>query len=266
MEKAILNIQELKVMQGMNGSYSHKGDLAIDIGSACSYFKAPFTGVIKRIYADCNGVWFESLDKVEYADGSIDYMTVMTLHDNDVSNLRVGQIINQGTIYYHPGTKGQVTGSHIHLAVGKGRFTGNGWYRNKKGNWCINNQYTPTKALFIDKNVKQTSPLYQWKQLPVEKTKKSIQVIAKEVIEGKWGNGNERKAKLESAGYNYMDIQNVVNELMNKPDDNQYYVVSKGDTLSSIARKFNISVDKLLKLNSIKNKNLIYINQKLRIK
>ena len=50
MEKAVLNVKELKVTQGMNGSYSHKGDLAIDIGSACSYLKAPFTGKVKRIY------------------------------------------------------------------------------------------------------------------------------------------------------------------------------------------------------------------------
>ena len=57
MEKAIFNIKELKVTQGMNGSYSHKGDLAIDISKCCEYLKAPFTGKIKRIYTSCNAVW-----------------------------------------------------------------------------------------------------------------------------------------------------------------------------------------------------------------
>ncbi|MCQ2564970.1 MAG: peptidoglycan-binding protein, partial [Clostridia bacterium] len=35
-----------------------------------------------------------------------------------------------------------------------------------------------------------------------ETAKKSIEEIAKEVIRGNWGNGADRKAKLEAAGYN----------------------------------------------------------------
>lgn len=40
---------------------------------------------------------------------------------------------------------------------------------------------------------------------------KSNDTIAQEVIDGKWGNGEDRKARLESAGYNYSVIQNLVN-------------------------------------------------------
>ena len=40
---------------------------------------------------------------------------------------------------------------------------------------------------------------------------KSIDVIVDEVIAGKWGNGSDRKAKLENAGYNYNEIQTAVN-------------------------------------------------------
>lgn len=42
--------------------------------------------------------------------------------------------------------------------------------------------------------------------------KKSNAEIAKEVIAGKWGNGNDRKAKLEAAGYDYDAIQAEVNK------------------------------------------------------
>lgn len=42
---------------------------------------------------------------------------------------------------------------------------------------------------------------------------KDTNTIAKEVIAGKWGNGNERKQALENAGYNYKTIQAKVNEL-----------------------------------------------------
>lgn len=55
--------------------------------------------------------------------------------------------------------------------------------------------------------------------LPVEFTNNAnnsdIEVIAKEVIQGRWGNGTERKERLERAGYNYNEIQRRVNELIN---------------------------------------------------
>lgn len=47
-----------------------------------------------------------------------------------------------------------------------------------------------------------------------EVVKKSNQEIAQEVIDGKWGNGSARKTALEKAGYNYSDIQKIVNALL----------------------------------------------------
>lgn len=43
---------------------------------------------------------------------------------------------------------------------------------------------------------------------------KSIEEIAREVIQGKWGNGAERKKRLEAAGYNYAEVQAKVNQLL----------------------------------------------------
>lgn len=43
--------------------------------------------------------------------------------------------------------------------------------------------------------------------------KKSNEEIAREVLQGKWGNGSERKKKLEAAGYNYSSVQAIVNKL-----------------------------------------------------
>lgn len=45
-------------------------------------------------------------------------------------------------------------------------------------------------------------------------SKKPIEAIAKEVINGKWGNGDARKKKLEAAGYDYKAVQKKVNELL----------------------------------------------------
>ena len=46
------------------------------------------------------------------------------------------------------------------------------------------------------------------------KPSKSVEEIAKEVIAGKWGNGNERKTNLTNAGYNYKEVQSKVNSLL----------------------------------------------------
>lgn len=44
--------------------------------------------------------------------------------------------------------------------------------------------------------------------------KKSVETVAKEVIRGDWGNGDTRKKKLEAAGYNYSEVQAMVNKLL----------------------------------------------------
>lgn len=46
--------------------------------------------------------------------------------------------------------------------------------------------------------------------------KKTNTQVAKEVIEGKWGNGSTRKKNLEKAGYIYTEIQKLVNKLLKK--------------------------------------------------
>ena len=38
--------------------------------------------------------------------------------------------------------------------------------------------------------------------------------VAREVIRGKWGNGKERKIRLIKEGYDYGEIQNIVNKLL----------------------------------------------------
>lgn len=99
------------------------------------------------------------------------------------------------------------------------------------------------------------------------KKKKTNAEIVKEVLEGKWGNGSERKKKLTAAGYDYETIQRLVNKQLSGADDKaKYYTVKSGDTLSGIAQSYSTSVAQLIKWNNIKNANLIYPGQKLRVK
>lgn len=49
---------------------------------------------------------------------------------------------------------------------------------------------------------------------PATVAKKSVNTIAREVIQGKWSNGADRKQKLTAAGYDYSAVQKRVNELL----------------------------------------------------
>ena len=57
---------------------------------------------------------------------------------------------------------------------------------------------------------------YNGYKKPVTAEKKTVTQLAKEVIEGKWSNGDERKQKLTEAGYSYSAVQKKVNELCEK--------------------------------------------------
>lgn len=97
-------------------------------------------------------------------------------------------------------------------------------------------------------------------------SKKSIDELAKECIDGKWGNGYERKTRLKKAGYDYEAVQARVNELLGA--NKKYYVVQPGDNLSSIAAKFGTTWQAIYEKNRGiigNNPNVIKPGQRLEI-
>lgn len=181
MQKAIFPLRKCTETQAMDVG-SHKDIKAIDFARLKDYpnetkVYAPFDGTIVFIDKRENGhgIAFQSLNKVEYADGTIDYMTVWTGHDNDVSNLKVGQIINQGTHYSDMGNAGNATGIHCHLEVIKGKFI-KPTKVTKMGSWKIDNTIEPYKALFLTEDTIIKDSKYQWKRLP-----KDIDIIGNPV-------------------------------------------------------------------------------------
>lgn len=101
---------------------------------------------------------------------------------------------------------------------------------------------------------------------PTQPVKKSNEEIANEVINGAWGNGDDRKKRLTDAGYNYTVVQAIVNKKMAARNQSVYYVVKRGDTLSAIASKYGTTYQQLAKINGIANPNKIYPGQKIRVK
>ncbi len=66
-------------------------------------------------------------------------------------------------------------------------------------------------------------------------------------------NGLKRRRNAERALFDKIPVKTV-------------YVVKKGDTLGKIAQKHNTTVAKLVKLNNIKNPDVIYAGQKINVK
>lgn len=91
----------------------------------------------------------------------------------------------------------------------------------------------------------------------------SANTLAEEVKAGKYGNGETRKTIL---GNRYKEVQNIINGEASQASSSVVYVVKSGDNLSKIASKYGVSVSSIVSKNGIKNPNLIYPGQKLRIK
>ena len=127
----------LDVSQGSYNAYSHNGKNVTDI---CPHgdgsIQAPFTGTIRYIDNNWGYVILESNNKVRYADGTIDYMSVGFMHDNDISDLYKGKVIQQGQTFYQQGKKapanraGEITGAHVHIVVMRGKVSDHSYLYN----------------------------------------------------------------------------------------------------------------------------------------
>lgn len=213
MEKAMFPLAYMNITQGVNGSYSHMGTNAIDLGNRGYKEKvyAPFNGIIRKVYTKSgNFVWLESKEKVLWANGTMDYMTIMTGHDDDVSDLFVGKEIKAGEAYYEQGTAGNATGIHVHLEVGRGKFTGGGWYKNSQGKWTIQNSVRPDSALFVKPDTVIVNDAgYNWRtvmEMPTIKdaNKNQIEVKVENLRCRKSPNG-EVLGFIEKGFYNILD-------------------------------------------------------------
>lgn len=67
--------------------------------------------------------------------------------------------------------------------------------------------------------------------------------VAKEILEGKWGNGADRKKRLTEAGYNYEDVQGIVNALLSdteqEPVQEDTVIEVKGTEIMEIDLNLN---------------------------
>ena len=68
-------------------------------------------------------------------------------------------------------------------------------------------------------------------------TKKSLDEVVKEVLDGEWGNGSERKKRLKAAGYDYAAVQDRVNYVLQSRFNDVVLEVIRGEWGNGAERK-----------------------------
>ncbi len=129
-EVMLFPLPYLKISQGENGSYSHRGTYNIDFlgwGKNGRIYKAPMYApcsckCVATLDANNKGRIFQSLNKVHTPNG-LQYVTFMNFHDNKPI-ASVGDTFVQGQLYAHTGTAGDVTGDHTHFNCANGKYKG----------------------------------------------------------------------------------------------------------------------------------------------
>lgn len=143
-------------------------------------------------------------------------------------------------------------GSYGHLAIAWENGTPNGVY-------VIEQNWIPKKVGF---QTHKYSNLLGYLRKKEEIKTPDIDTLARDVILGKFGNGEQRKKAL---GDLYEIVQKRVNEILAETKE-AVYIVKKGDNLTKIAKKYGTTVQKLKKINNLENANLIYPGQKIKLK
>ena len=179
--------------------------LANCVGYACGRFNE-IIGAMKYPSLNCNAENFIERAKNTYGLeissvptlGGIMVWQKGTLSGNDGAGhvAVVEKIIDSNTIY--TSESGYV-----------GSAFWNSTRRNTNGRWGLGSAYTFRGCIVNPAIGKVVAPT------PTPSAKKSVDEVAKEVIRGEWGNGDERYNRLTNAGYNYNEVQAKVNELLN---------------------------------------------------
>ncbi len=183
---------------------------AVDIttlGTVVAFAKGKVVSVVKGVTGQTTNPSGGNSVTLLHANGC---KTMYCHLDNGSNNhLKVGDIVNEGDKLGTDviKTTGNSTGLHLHFAI----YNPHGTYQGS--NYMNPIDYMQGKKKLVGYGESNSSS--------VSSTKKSIDEIAKEVIRGDWGNGEDRRNRLTNAGYNASEVQAKVNEMLssNKPTE-----------------------------------------------
>lgn len=110
---------------------------------------------------DGNAVWWQSIEQVRFPDGTIDFLTMMILHDDNLKGIYIGATYRQGEQIAQEGTSGLANGNHLHIEFAKGKFT-QMYEKNAKG-YYLPKGIAIENVCFADKTNFITSANWDWK-------------------------------------------------------------------------------------------------------
>lgn len=176
-EVALFPLEYMYITQGelMPSNYSHYNTYNMDFEGygalgrvyACPLY-APCTCKVVALwdYNNSHTVTFESVNKVHFADGSLDYLTFEFTHAVNPPYHTIGDVINQGDLIYYTGTFGNgqsgYYGDHVHICTGIGHY--DGYTQRTGGHYDLTNRYHLYDSLYVnDTDIVYDSHSYSWK-------------------------------------------------------------------------------------------------------
>lgn len=152
-EDILFPMEVLNITQGDNVG-THRGTYATDNAgkdSGIDPLFAPVTMTLVDYDTTTNGnaVFFQSDKPVRFADGSIDYLTMLFIHDNYIEDIKQVKHFRQGQEFGDEGTAGKATGNHSHMEFAKGKYN-HKYDKNQFGVYHLPNNMPIENACFMD--------------------------------------------------------------------------------------------------------------------
>ena len=177
----LLGGEYLEVTQMYNEGV-HNGIDVVGKNYTCDYIRAHSKGVVIGVRNNCNDFENGSYGNYVLLDHGNGYQTLYGHMEYGSVHVNVGDSVNEGEVIGYMGNTGESFGAHLHFEV---RHNGN--------------RIDPYP--YINSDLPNT----------IEEPEKDVETLAHEVIEGKYGNGEERKQAL---GSRYAEVQARVNEIL----------------------------------------------------
>ena len=183
MECRVLESKRCAITQGANNTNHIALDLVKE-GYMLDYIVAHSEGTIIALQDGLGNMKgtnsYGNYVKIDHGNG---YCTLYA-HMQKGLPVKSGQFVKAGQRLGYMSDSGNAYGGHLHWEV-----------------WKNGSRINPTE--YLNKDF-------------VVAAKKSVDEVAQDVIEGKYGNYPERKTRLEAEGYNYSEVQTRVNALVNE--------------------------------------------------
>lgn len=166
-ENFLFPLTHLYLTQAIGGDFSHKGTYAMDCvewSNSGQILKAPYYApfTCTKIWelVDSGGSVWQSNDVVNTPSGT-QIMRILFYHDD--SPPPMGSVRSQGQLIGHTGTRGYVTGDHVHIETGVGALSGYQLVQNSYGVWMLKGSTYPYNCLYVNNTVMSNPMGYPWK-------------------------------------------------------------------------------------------------------